>query len=397
MKPAGRPFCLRSASPRRLLLALAFGWWLGGGNVLPAQTNSATPPPLSQVLSESRWREVEKSVDKGLAWLAKQQSPDGSFPTMASGQPAVTSFGVLAFLSRGHKPGLGPYGRQLEQAIDFVLNCQRPDGLFSFQLPLLQHQDKAPSHAAVYNHAVSGLMLGEIYGDVSGLRSTRVKAEIELALGFTRRLQIRPKTYTNDVGGLRYLGLRYDRSAADSDLLVTAWQLMFLRSVKNAEFAVPEASIEEAMGFVHRCWQPREGCFYYALEGGLDRKTSRAIVGAGILSLSLAGQHETPMARAAGSWLLARPFKSLATWNETNERFFYSAYYCSQAAAQLGGKYWEVMFPALVDALLGCQLPDGSWPLEPGNGDAVFGANYTTAMAILSLTPPYQLLPVYQR
>jgi len=51
----------------------------------------------------------------------------------------------------------------------------------------------------------------------------------------------------------------------------------------------------------------------------------------------------------------------------------------------------------MVDTLLGAQNADGSWPPEPQKGFARFGNAYTTAMAVLALTPPYQLLPVYQR
>jgi hypothetical protein len=32
-----------------------------------------------------------------------------------------------------------------------------------------------------------------------------------------------------------------------------------------------------------------------------------------------------------------------------------------------------------------------------GNGEAAYGQTYSTALAVLSLTPAYQLLPVYQR
>ena len=51
----------------------------------------------------------------------------------------------------------------------------------------------------------------------------------------------------------------------------------------------------------------------------------------------------------------------------------------------------------MVDVLLKTQSYDGSWPPEPASGVAIFGAPLSTALAILSLTPPYQLLPVYQR
>ena len=72
---------------------------------------------------------------------------------------------------------------------------------------------------------------------------------------------------------------------------------------------------------------------------------------------------------------------------------------------QLGGRYWEQFFPSLADALLSGQSPDGSWPPEIRSGvpvagagsEAMFGNVYSSALAVLSLTPPYQLLPVYQR
>ena len=112
----------------------------------------------------------------------------------------------------------------------------------------------------------------------------------------------------------------------------------------------------------------------------------------------MAGQHETILARSAGTWLLEHPFKYFGEGvPRRDDRFFYSAYYCSQAMAQLGGKFWEQFFPNLAELLLKNQSPDGSWPDEPGSGDSIFGNEYTTALAVLSLTPPYQLLPVYQR
>jgi hypothetical protein len=265
-----------------------------------------------------------------------------------------------------------------------------------FVTPFPVHQDKAPSHTAVYNHAIAGLMLGECFGHIREPTATRAKLAIEKAIQFSRELQTRPKTQTNDKGGWRYLHLRFGPGAADSDLSVTGWQLMFLRSVKNAEFKVPQQYIDEAMAFVHRCWEENIQMFNYAASSS-DRRTSRGMVGVGILSLSMAGQHQTGMAQQAGEWLLAHPFKGPETVIGEGDRFFYSAYYCSQAMAQLGGRYWEGFFPSLADVLLNSQAADGSWPPEPAHGDSIFGNALTTAMAVLSLTPPYQLLPVYQR
>lgn len=354
--------------------------------------------PMMEVLSPGKWPVVENSVDRGLAWLAGQQAADGSFPTLPAAQPAVTSLCVLAFLSRGHQPGLGPYGTQMERAIDFVLACQRADGLFSFESATNRdHKDLEAIHTAVYNHAICGLMLGEVFGHVTGGRMQEVKKGMTKALQFTRELQTRPKAHAADQGGWRYLRLRWDHSYSDSDLSVTAWQILFLRSARNAEFNVPQGYIDEAMEFVHRCWDERTGMFNYAMEGAGDVRSSRGMVGAGILCLSLAGEHQTLAALVAGNWLLAHPYRRFGELLGTDDNFFYSTYYCSQAAAQLGGAYWKGIYGPLVDALLTAQHAEGSWPPEPQGSIARFGNVYTTAMAVLSLTPPYQLLPVYQR
>jgi hypothetical protein len=338
---------------------------------------------------------VEKSVDRALAWLASQQAADGSFPTSPPGQPAVTSLCIMAFLSRGHQPGYGPYGAQIERAIDFVISCQRPDGLFSYETPEAAHVVHGASHTAAYNHAIAGLMLGEVYGHVTGERAKNVKAAIGRALQFTRFLQLRSKP-EYDQGGWRYL--RAQAGQADSDLSATAWQLMFLRSARNAEFNVPQAYIDSAMGYVSRCWNPQQRMFNYTLNSSAaGQYPSRGTTGAGIVALSLGGLHQTAMAQTAGDWLLAHPFRSLGETIGDWDRTFYGMYYCSQAAMQLGGRYWQGIYPPIAETLLASQKPGGSWPPEQARGDSVFGSDYTTAMAVLSLTPAYQLLPVYQR
>jgi len=381
---------------------------LSGNAAEPAPSTkqiSTIDRPLARVLPPEKWQEVERSVDRALDWMANRQMQDGSFPTLVQGQPGVTSFATMAFLSRGHQPGLGPYGSRLNRAIDFVISCQLSNGLLSLQPPGPVHDDKRPSHTAIYNHAISGLMLGEVYGQVSGNRAKAVKTAIERALQFTHELQRRPKRPI-DQGGWRYL--RLNSSRVDSDLSVTGWNIMFLRSAKNGGFDVAQADVDDAVAYVRRLWNPTTGTFNYNTQdqtGTLGMDT-RGMVGAGILSLSLMGQHETPMARAAGDWLLAHPYKRFGELVSSRDRFFYGTYYCTQAMVQLGGRYWEQYFPALVNALLSGQSEEGSWPAEVdrgGNGvggggsEAMFGNVYSSALAVLSLTPPYQLLPVYQR
>jgi hypothetical protein len=110
----------------------------------------------------------------------------------------------------------------------------------------------------------------------------------------------------------------------------------------------------------------------------------------------LAGRHQTPEARAAGDWILARPFGKYLEQVGQHDRFFYGAFYCSQAMFQLGGRHWQEFFPTLCKTLVDNQAADGSWAEEPGY-DRIFGNVYSSAIAVLALSPRYQLLPVFQR
>lgn len=64
---------------------------------------------------------------------------------------------------------------------------------------------------------------------------------------------------------------------------------MFYRAARDAEFKVPPKWADEAMGFVRCSFDARERGFVYALSGG-NRYVSRAMVGAGIVCLSLGGE-----------------------------------------------------------------------------------------------------------
>ena len=348
----------------------------------PKPSASPESESLASALSPNQWKQVEESIDRALAWLARQQESDGSIDAPDSAQPAATSLTIMAFLSKGHVPGEGPYGRVLDKAIDFVLRSQQGDGLLAGR--------SGSGKTANYNHAISGLMLTEVYGMTDRTRAARLKPAIVNALIFTRREQVKPKEYAGDQGGWRYL------YSEDSDLSVTAWQLMFLRSAKNAEFDIPKQYVDDAVGYVGRCWNPQMGVFFYK-NAGSERRWSRGMVGAGILSLAMAGQHDSQIAQRAGNWLLTNPFRGFGDTVGSGDRFFYSTYYCTQAMAQLGGRHWKGFFPSLAAVLVRSQQSNGSWPPEPHGSDRSYGNTYTTAMAVLSLTPPLQLLPVYQR
>jgi len=365
----------------------------------PDSTAAPTVAPssdLSSAFPPADWLRVERSVDLGLAWLASQQAADGSFPSNPVGQPAVTSLAVMAFLSRGHTPGHGKYGQHLSRAIDFVLAQQNRRGYFS----LLQVAPPAghlnPPQTLLYNHCISGLMLGEVYGMTSGAQSSRIEEAIAKALVFSRSVQTRRKERPEDVGGLRYA--YPDSPVASSDLSVTGWALMFYRSARNAEFEVPKQYVDEGLDFIERCYVAdpagREaGVFRYRpLASQPDAQPSLANTGSALLSLLLGGRHDSEMVGVGSDWYRTTPYPKF----QSTGHFFLACYYSSQATAQIGGETWDRVYPQIAATLLQGQTADGSWPAGRGN-ELTFGSTYSTSMAVLALTPPYQLLPIYQR
>ena len=363
----------------------------------PTALEIAKSSDLSTALPPGRWRELNASVDHGLAWLASEQLDDGRFPGPDTAQPAITCFATMAFLSRGHIPDHGKYGPAITRAINFTLKTQKQPGYFSF-VPVRENTTGhlSPGQTAHYNHAIAGLMLGEAYGMTRGSLSKRIGPAIQRALAYSRAIQTRPKQHPADLGGFRYL--KPATPNASSDLSVTGWQLMFLRSARNAEFEVPKLYFDEGLEFVERCEVPKEGddtkgTFGYRPPATGNNRATLANTGSAMLALMMGGRHDRPCVQRGIQWYVGRSYPR--PW-ESSSHYYLATYYSSQAMAQAGGRAWNVVFPQIAKHLMDEQLDTGGWP--PGGGvEGKLGDAYSTSMAVLALTPPLQLLPIYQR
>jgi len=383
--------------PRRFVLWLLF---LAPAWSARCQEPPTVPPATGETVISPRdilppydWETIDLSVDRALDWLAVRQQADGRFPTIDQGQPGVTCLCVLAFLSRGHVPGEGPYGDQLTRAVRFIAGCQLDDGIITYVPPTMGMGAGNPVHAASYNHPIAGLTLSEVYGMIPGEEAGNVRRVVERAIEYTRKQQTRTKRSPADLGGWRYIK---PWPGSDSDLSLTSWHLLFLRSAKNAGFDVPSQYVDEAMEYVKRLYDPETGAFLYGL-ADQDRHSSTTMAAAGILSLSLGGFHDTEMARTAGDFILRNPFEPyLRARGDHEGMYFYAAFYCSQAMHQLGGRRWKEFYVHIARVLVANQTPEGCWHPET-SGTAMYGNVYTTALAVLARTTPDQLLPIYQR
>lgn len=320
------------------------------------------PKPARQPLDEA--------VDRALEFLYRNQDREGGWSAAYRGNnPAITALGVMAFLSAGHVPDEGKYGEAVRRGIDYVLRSQQPNGLIATE-----------GHYEMYQHGICTLMLAEAAGMTTGKLADEVRLKLEKAVTIILRAQRK--------SGYHRGGWRYRVQGDDADISVTGWQLMALRAAKNLGCDVPQAAIEEAVGFIQRCYDPSSGGYRY-LPGS---QVTVPCTGTSILALELCGKefHRSPDALKAGSFLLKNPM------SRSRAHFSYGIYYCAQAMFQLGDNYWASYKPAFHEMILGLQAPNGSWTGRAAD-DLQFGPNYCTAMAVLALTVEYRFLPIYQR
>ena len=74
--------------------------------------------------------ETDRAIESGLAWLSKQQNSDGSYGSGAyRGNIAVTSLAGIAFMANGSSPGRGPYGPQIDKALQVCDGQYRAFGI----------------------------------------------------------------------------------------------------------------------------------------------------------------------------------------------------------------------------------------------------------------------------
>lgn len=335
---------------------------------LAGQTVWAAAPPADPERSAARFMTpaTEKSIQKGLAWLAAQQhEADGSFGAGTYvGNTAVTGLAGMAMMASGSTPDQGPYGRNVARCADYLLANAQQSGFISVP--------RGAGHGPMYGHGFATLFLAECYG-MSGrteLRDTLSKA-VQLIVNAQ-----------NKEGGWRYLPQR-----ADADISVTVTQLMALRAARNAGIAVPKETVQRALDYILRC-QNADGGFRYRLEGD-DRESGYPRSAAAVAALNSAGVYEGPAVQKGIDYLLgALPRPGAVIRGDAY--YDYGHYYAAQALWQAGGDAWARWYPAMRDDILSRQRDDGAWPSH-------VSVEASTAMYLMALCVPYNYLPIFQR
>ena len=289
-----RPAAQRSDLRNRSRVARLGGCLVAAALALAALAARASADEASPALAKYQ-EQLDTSLDRALAFLAKEQQSDGCWAREGGSRvqrnvTGITSLALMAFLAKGHTPGVGPYGDCLNKGIDFILASQQPNGM-------LVRGDSG--HGPMYSHNISTLMLSEVSGMVDPPR----QAKIDVVLGKALKAILSAQQMQKDERNAG--GWRYQIDSRDSDISCTSWAIMALRSARNNGAVVPKDAIEKGLEYIMNC-RDRGGSGGFAYQpGGAPAGDARAPPSSA-LSSAAATATATPSWRASGSWSTCR-------------------------------------------------------------------------------------------
>lgn len=316
----------------------------------------------------------EAAVTKGLKWLVKNQSPDGSwrldgnFPDKgAQNDIAGTAFGLLPFLGAGktHKKGKddNPYDKPIEKALLF----------------LIRKQDKRTGDfgGSMYGHGLAAIAICEAYGLT---QDPALRRPAQLAVNFIVSAQ-------HEGGGWRYA----PRQAGDTS--VTGWQIMAIKSAHLAGLDVPELAMKKAQRYLDGCVSATDEGYGYVGVGSTPTMTA-----VGLLCrqyLQNWGPQNLRLIKAVDLHLKPNPP------GQKKEIYYY--YYATQVMHHFGGEAWTTWNKKMRDLLVNTQddTPEspqrGSWSSAGDVHGSSGGRLMITSLNLLTLEVYYRHLPLYQR
>ncbi|HRX84707.1 MAG TPA: terpene cyclase/mutase family protein [Phycisphaerae bacterium] len=334
-----------------------------------SQPGGASAPAPGGLLPKYITPETDAAIDRGLAWLARNQGRDGAWRNRSgygTYPVAMSALAGLAFLSAGNTTTQGKYAPNVDRVTEFLLNCRTSSGLIA-------RMDEADGRP-MYGHGFATLFLAELYGMTEDAdRQAQIRAALEGAVELTARSQ-------SPLGGWIYMP---DGGSDEGSVTIT--QLQALRACRNAGIAVPKETIDRALKYLEMSFRSDGGIAYRARQAGPSRPP---ITAAAVCCWFNCGDYDNPLAKRCLQFChdtLGRGEGFLG--HEYYANLYYSqAIYLSDEPAR-----WDIYFPKYRDKLLREQKADGSWM-----GDAV-GLPYGTALAAIILQLPYNRLPIMQR
>ncbi|QDV54348.1 prenyltransferase/squalene oxidase repeat-containing protein [Rosistilla oblonga] len=381
------------------------------------QLGGLTPPPAERVASVEPFQrrlmrtaggaapapagmvgpETEEAIERGLAYLAARQKPDGSWSLQGHGEDvslrsdtAATALCVLAFQGAGYTHLKHQYANTVARAIGFLTKHQSENG------DLFRSEDPTSNlNVWLYSHSIAALAVCEAFG---------MTKDPELTDPAQRAIDFIVASQHPTRGGWRY------QPQVSSDTSVTGWMTMALKSGELAGLKVPEKTYQGIDKWVTLS-QDSAGKPYlfrynpYALDTPAQRhgrEVTPTMTAVGMLIRMYRGwRRDNPNMEAGADYLLTHLPELGSPRRPQRDTYYW--YYATQVMFHMGGETWERWNNKLHPLLILGQEKDGpdvgSWDPKlpiPDRWSPHGGRLYLTTMNLLSLEIYYRHLPIYE-
>jgi hypothetical protein len=323
----------------------------------------------------------ELAVDRALKWIVLHQMPDGGWSFDLAACPScmgrcshsgtskkddragATAMALLPLLGRGYTHREGPYAKQIEGGIAFLVErASKNDGKVY------------DGSGSLYSQGLAGIALSECYAMSQDGRLARPTQSV---LNFIMNAQD-PRG-----GGWRYL------PGQPGDTSAVGWQIMALKSGNMAYLEVNPLTIKKAVEFLDSVESD-----YGAAYGYTDNKSpTLARSSVGLLCRMYLGWKKDHEGLQEGANRLAKAGPSTD---------LYYDYYATQILHHLQGERWIGWDAKMQKLLLDTQATKdheaGSWHagVDGGHGAHAAGRLYCTSLATMILEVYYRHLPIYK-
>ncbi len=338
--------------------------------------------------------QTRQIFDRGLAYLAANQKPDGTWsgklviggygsgadPQGEGATNGETALSLMCFLASGEDPNFGKYSRNVRNAVRALLLTQNPKSGYIGK--------------NMYEHGFAMLALSEAYGIIDetrikfpeGLvRKPTIAKALELAVGCAMAGQ------KNNAYNAWTYGPKNQRNneGTRADTSVSGAVLMGLLGVRNAGIKIPDTVIDQALEYFRT--MTMDGQTGYAQSMQWATPETRSAISALVMTIGKRTHWDE--------------FQKIPKFIAMDLRFvdqqhpFYSRYYMAQALFQVDMESWRKWHVNQRNLVGEMQLEDGS--IIPKNKMGFTSTyqtpTYTTAFSLLALALEYRTLPIYER